>query len=126
MDFYLGRQTKAVNLFEQLYTKDKRLGGAALGYSYGQLGRHAEAQRILNEMLAIPKEENLPPQEIALVYYGMGDTNDALVWFEKSAADHFGPFAFLKVDPIFDKLREDQRFVNLFETYDKPFQHTIK
>ena len=122
--FHLGRQAEAIAHFEEIYNNNKRLGGAALGYAYGQMRRQAEAQRILNEMLALPKEENLPPQEIALIYYGMGDIDNALIWFEKSAADHFGPFAFLKIDPSFDRLRADHRFMEMFRRYDKPFPYT--
>jgi eukaryotic-like serine/threonine-protein kinase len=121
--FHLGRQPEAIATFEEIYGKNPRLGGAALGYAYGQARRLSDAQRILNDMLALPKEENLPPQEIALIYYGMGDINNALIWFEKSAEDHFGPFAFLAVDPIFEKLRSDERFMNLYRRYDKPFPH---
>ena len=122
--FHLGRQAEAIAHFEEIYNNNKRLGGAALGYAYGQMRRQAEAQRILNEMLALPKETNLPPQEIALIYYGMGDIDNALIWFERSAADHFGPFAFLKVDPSFDRLRADPRFGEMFQRHDKPFPYT--
>ena len=124
--FYLGRREEATATFEELYARDKRLGGAALGYAYGQLGRRTDAQRILKVMLALPKEANLPPQEIALIYYGIGDMDNALIWFEKAAASHFGPFAFLAVDPIFDKLRSDQRFMTLFKVYDVPFPHPTR
>ena len=124
INFHLGKQAEAIAHFEEIYNNNKRLGGGLLGYAYGQMRRHAEAQRILNEMLAVPKEENLPPQEIALIYYGMGDIENALIWFEKSAAEHFGPFAFLKVDPVFDKLRADHRFMEMFQRHDKPFPYT--
>ena len=124
INFHLGRQAEATAHFEEIYNTNKKLGGGPLGYAYGQTRRQADAQRVLNEMLALPKEENLPPQEIALIYYGMGDIDNALIWFEKSAADHFGPFAFLKVDPVFEKLRADQRFMNLFKRYDIPYPHS--
>jgi serine/threonine protein kinase/Flp pilus assembly protein TadD len=123
IDFYLGRKDDAIATFERIYSKDKRLGGAALGYSYGQVGRKADAQRILNEMLTILKEEKLPAQEIALIYYGLGDMDNAISWFDKSASEHFGPFATMMTDPIFDKLRQEPRFITILKTYDKPFPH---
>lgn len=122
--FHLGRQAEAIVALEEVYKEDQRLGGAGLGYAYGQMRRQADAQRVLNEMTALSKEVNLPAQEFALIYYGMGDIDTALGWFEKSAADHFGPFAFLKVDPSFERLRADHRFMEMFERYDKPFPYS--
>ena len=122
--FHLGKQAEATAHFEEIYNNQKRLGGAALGWAYGEMRRYDDAQRVLNEMLELSKKENLPAQEIALIYYGMGDMDNALSWFEKSAAEHFGPFAFLAVDPIFDRLRADPRFMNMFGRYDKPFPYS--
>ena len=124
MIFHLGRQQEATAHFEDIYNRNKRLGGAALGWAYGEMGRRADAQRVLDEMMALPKEVNLPAQEIALIYYGMGDMDNALVWFEKSAAEHFSPLAFLTVDPIFERLRADPRFMEMFRRYDQPFPYT--
>lgn len=123
--FYLhaGRYSEAIATFADIYSRDKRLGGAALGYTYGILGKHVEATKILSEMLGMSKESNLPPQEIALIYYGLGDMDHALEWFEKCAATHFAPFAFLAVDPSFDRLRMDERFMKLFKEHDVPFSH---
>jgi serine/threonine-protein kinase len=121
--FHLGRYDEAIATFEELYAKDKRLAGAALGYAYGQRGRRADAERVLKEMVALSESTHLPPQEIALIYFGMGDMDHALIWFQQSAAAHFAPFSFLLVDPMFEKLREDPRFMTLARTYDVPFPH---
>jgi serine/threonine protein kinase/tetratricopeptide (TPR) repeat protein len=110
----------AVAIFEELYKGDKRLAGAALGYTYGVMGKQAEARRVLNEMEALSKPTNLPPQEIALIYLGLGDMDNALIRLEQSAEDHFAPFAYLAVDPMFQRLHADPRFINLLQRYNLP------
>lgn len=124
--FHLGRYQEAIATFEELYAKDKRLAGAALGYAYGQRGRRADAEKVLKEMFALSESTHLPPQEIALIYFGLGDMDNALIWFQQSAAAHFAPFSFLVVDPMFEKLRSDPRFMDLVKTYDVPFPHPSK
>ncbi len=120
--FHLGRYNEAIATLEDLYAQDKRLAGAALGYAYGQRGRKADAERILQEMLPFTKD-NLPPQEIALIYFGIGEMENARIWFEESAKAHFAPFAFLLVDPMFKNLRAEAWFMNLAKKYEAPFPH---
>lgn len=117
------RYSDAVAIFEDLYKSDKRLAGAALGYTYGVMGKHADARRVLNEMEALSKPTNLPAQEIALIYLGLGDMDNALIRLEQSAQEHFAPFAYLAVDPMFEKLHSDPRFINLLQRYSLPLPH---
>jgi hypothetical protein len=50
---------------------------------------------------------------VALVYAGLGDKEQALIWLEKAYADKSESFVELKADARFDRLRSDPRFVNL-------------
>ena len=68
-------------------------------------------------------KENLPPHEIALIYVGLGDLDKALVWFEEGLKTHFDPFSFILVDPMFEKLRAEPKFINLVRKYEAPFPH---
>jgi serine/threonine-protein kinase len=115
-----GRHDDAIAIFEDLYGKDKRLAGAALGYAYGATGRVADARRVLAEMMALLQPTNLPPQEIALIYLGLGDVDNALVWLEKSVEQHFAPSATLGIDPLFEKVHSNPRFVELLRRYNLP------
>ncbi len=111
---------QATAIFEELYRRDKRLAGAALGYTYGVTGRSAEARQVLSEMQALSKPTNLPPQEIALIYLGLGDLDNAFPLLEQSAEQHFAPFATLPVDPLFEKLHSDPRFVEIIQRHHLP------
>ena len=121
VQFHLGRFDEAIPVLERLYNENKRLGGV-LGFAYAQRGRRADAERILNEMLLLIKD-NLPPHEIALIYVGLGELDKALVWFEECLKTHFDPFSFVLVDPMFEKLRTEPKFINLVRKYEAPFPH---
>jgi serine/threonine protein kinase/Flp pilus assembly protein TadD len=115
-----GMYPQALTIFERIYLVDKSLAGAPLGYTYGVLDRREEAERVLADMLELQKSGNLPPQEIALVYLGLGKMDDALLWLQRSADEHFAPFVYLAVDPMFDKLHADPRFISLIRAYNLP------
>lgn len=115
-----GRYSETLAIFEDLYKRNKRLAGAVLGYTYGVMGRSTDARRVLSEMQVLSKPTNLPPQEIALIYLGLGDLDNAFALFEQSAGQHFAPFATLPVDPLFEKLHSDPRFINLVKQYNLP------
>jgi hypothetical protein len=49
--------------------------------------------------------------EIALMYVGLGEKDQAMKWLEKAYAEHFNLSTLLR--PVFDSLRSDPRFQNL-------------
>jgi TolB-like protein/DNA-binding winged helix-turn-helix (wHTH) protein/Flp pilus assembly protein TadD len=81
-----------------------------LAYAYAQSGKKEEASKILNELKgtshAVP---NAP--EIALVYVGLDEKDQAMAWLEKAYADRFNPSVLRR--PAFDGMRSDRRFQDL-------------
>jgi TolB-like protein len=51
------------------------------------------------------------PYQMALGYAAIGDTDTALSYVEKSVDAHEGQATYLKVEPLFDSIRSDPRFV---------------
>jgi len=51
--------------------------------------------------------------EVALVYAGLGEKDEAFAWLEKSLEAHDKGLAYLKIDPCLDPLRSDPRFDRL-------------
>ena len=51
--------------------------------------------------------------EIALVYAGLGEKDEAFAWLEKSFAARDKGLTYLKIDPCLDPLRSDSRFQDL-------------
>ncbi len=50
---------------------------------------------------------------IAGVYAGLDDKDQTFQWLEKSYQEHNPDLIPIKVDPLFDNVHEDQRFVEL-------------
>ncbi|HSE19934.1 MAG TPA: protein kinase [Pyrinomonadaceae bacterium] len=111
--FQKGRYPEAVQLLEQISASNKWLAAGPLGYAYAKMGRRNDAWKILAEMDALPKSENLPAQERALIYLGLGDHDSTFVWLEKSYEDRFPSILALTSDPIFDSLKSDSRYAVL-------------
>lgn len=47
---------------------------------------------------------------LALVYAGLGETDEALEWLHRAVETDTGPLSYLKVHPVYDSLRSDPRF----------------
>jgi serine/threonine protein kinase len=98
---------KARNDHEAIETLDK--GNDEGGYSIA-LKRVAE--------LMIERAErgiHVTPWQIATLYTRAGMPDEALLWFEKALEARDPNMPYLKVDPIFDDLREDPRFIMLLK-----------
>jgi len=86
---------------------------AALGHAYAVAGRRAEAQEVLDRLIELSKQRYVSAYQIATIYAGLGETDQAFAWLEKAYGERNNWLAYLKVDPIFDGLRSDSRFAAL-------------
>lgn len=88
---------------------------ALLGHAYGVSGRNDKAQKVLDELKQRSDQGYIPPGYFAWVYLGLGEKDQALDWLEKAYEERASWLVFLKVDPLFDSLREDPRFITLLK-----------
>ena len=92
-------------------------GGAAqlgaLGYAYAVANRRAEALEIVEKLKERSRERYVPPAMVATVFSGLGEKDQAMTWLEKAYEERDPWITGLKVDPMFDSLRSDPRFVDL-------------
>jgi TolB-like protein/DNA-binding winged helix-turn-helix (wHTH) protein/Tfp pilus assembly protein PilF len=79
-----------------------------LAYAYALSNKSNEAVKILNDLKT---RSTSNASEIALMYVGLGEKDQAMKWLEKAYAEHFNPSILLR--PAFDPLRSDPRFQNL-------------
>jgi serine/threonine-protein kinase len=86
---------------------------ATLGYAYAVSGNRAEAEKMLSQLQALSSQKYVPPFVIAMIYAGLGEKDQAFDWLEKAYEEHSVWMPWLKVDPKFDSLRSDPRFVDL-------------
>jgi TolB-like protein/Tfp pilus assembly protein PilF len=81
-----------------------------LAHAYALSGRRKDALKIVADLSKNHNDFSNAP-EIALVYVGLEDNNQALNWLEKAFAQRFNPSILLR--PCFDPLRSDPRFQDL-------------
>ncbi len=86
---------------------------AELARAVALAGRHEEARDILARLDRIGERRYVPPYEVEGVYLGMGEVETAFVLLDRAYADRVHSLTFLAVDPRFDSVRKDQRFVDL-------------
>ena len=94
---------------------------AGLGYANAVTGRRAEAQKLLDQLNQLSKQEYVPAVFRAQIYAGLGEKDQAFEWLEKSYEDRsIANLAEIKVDPQFDPLRSDPRFQDLLRRMNLP------
>ncbi len=86
---------------------------AMLAYIYGRIGRQTEAKRALQKVLEANRERPLDASYLAEAYIGVGNRDRALTWLEWAATHQPNALTALKVDPVYDPLRDDSRFKDL-------------
>jgi Flp pilus assembly protein TadD len=84
-------------------------------YALAKWGKLSEAREVLNELLKLSTETYVPPYNIAVAYNAMGETEKALDYVEKGFSDRDVRMVFLKVEPQWDSLRSEPRFVDLIK-----------
>jgi TolB-like protein/DNA-binding winged helix-turn-helix (wHTH) protein/Flp pilus assembly protein TadD len=81
-----------------------------LAYVYALASRRGEAVRILNDQKN--RDHGLTNSaEIALIYVGLGNNDQAMTWLERAYEERFNPSILAR--PSFDPLRSDKRFQDL-------------
>jgi tetratricopeptide (TPR) repeat protein len=83
------------------------------GYALAKAGKKAEAHLVLDELSRQSSERFVPPYYFALVYNGLGETEKAISWLERGFDQRDSKMVFLKVEPKWDNLRSNPRFINL-------------
>lgn len=85
------------------------------GFALAQEGKTAEARQVLDQLLAASRDRYVPPCHIAMLYTALGDNEKALDHLEKAYLEKDVRMAFLKVEPRWDSLRSEPRFIALMK-----------
>ncbi len=88
---------------------------------HAALGNRSETVRRVEEMRALPKERQFPPNWFGFVYAILGDFDRAFEILLSGPAALAGSSAmFLRLYPTFEKFRSDPRFATLARRWDDP------
>ena len=86
---------------------------AVLGHIYSMAGKQTQARSVLEQLNELSSRCYVSPLEIAIVYTGLGEKDLAFERFEKAYLERAGALIYLKVEPLYDSLREEPRFNDL-------------
>lgn len=103
---------------EQLDTDPEFLG--MLGYTYALAGDKAQARGILRQLMERSRSGYVSPEAVVLVYFGMGEEGQACDWLERAYQAHDSGLAYIRTDPIWDRLRPKPCFQNLMKRMGVP------
>jgi len=84
-------------------------------YALAKWGKLSEARAVLDELLKLSTETYVPPYNIALAYKALGDREKALDYLEKGFSEKDVRMVFLKIEPQWNNLRSEQRFLDLLK-----------
>ena len=109
---------EAIQQFQKLGSQPHALGH--MGNAYARMRQEAEARKMISELQKQVQNTGIGRYEIALVYAGLGEKDEAFAWLEKSFAARDKGLTYLKIDPCLDPLRSDPRFQDLVKRVGLP------
>lgn len=93
---------------------------ATIGYAYGISGRKDAPQKVLAELEEQSRSRYTSPCLLALVWVGLDNREEAIAWLERAYRQRDASLPWVGKDPLFDPLRSDRRFYDLFRRMHLP------
>jgi TolB-like protein/DNA-binding winged helix-turn-helix (wHTH) protein/Flp pilus assembly protein TadD len=125
----LGIAYESKRMYAEAITEYKRalqLGGSPgemrglLGYSYAVSGDRTDAEKMIAELKSLWPEHARAALDLAVVFSGLGDKENALYWLEKARQMHVSDLIGIGKDSHFVELRSDRRFQALVQQVGAP------
>ena len=88
---------------------------ARVAYAYAVAGKTQEAISILDSLKTQSATVYVASDVVASVYVALGDKDRAFEYLEKAIDERAGWLLYIKVDPIWDPLRKDERFIAILK-----------
>jgi tetratricopeptide (TPR) repeat protein len=110
-----GQAEEAIPDLEKTATMMHRSPGALelLATAHARAGHRAKALRLLEELKQRRKTGYVQATSFINPNLGLGNYDEAFVWFERAYHEREGILQWLKVHPFFDPVRGDPRFADL-------------
>lgn len=113
---HTGRTREAVEALQKCVALwNSALAKSLLCYALAADGQFDEAEKVLAEMLEAAETSFVKPYFIATAYAAVGDSENAFVWFEKALETNDEWMTWFGVEPKFDELRKDDRYLKILK-----------
>jgi serine/threonine-protein kinase len=107
----LGRVDEAVAELSRAPDFAYRYEAAPVIYAIAKAGRTAEAKRRLAERLALAQRSHIDPVGNALIYVGLGETDEAFKSLAQARRDRPWSLALIGIEPLWAPVAKDPRFI---------------
>jgi hypothetical protein len=84
-----------------------------MAHIFAVSGNRLAAEKILQELIDQSMKTFVPAYDIAVIYTGMNDTQNALAWLERAYEEHSAFMPYVNLDPRFHPLRRAAPFRDL-------------
>lgn len=88
---------------------------ATFAHAAALAGKQEITQKILSQLQDLSKDMYVSAYDMASIYIGLGQSDDALSWLEKACEEHAYLLIYLKVDPLMDPLRPKKQFKKILQ-----------
>ncbi|MCR4404156.1 MAG: tetratricopeptide repeat protein [Candidatus Acetothermia bacterium] len=92
---------------------------AGRGIAFAQMGRRSEAEAALAELMSRPRQIDRASL-IGLLHFRLGQSDEGFTWAERAWEEHDPGLLWLRIDPLLDELRADQRYLALMDRMGLP------
>jgi tetratricopeptide (TPR) repeat protein len=92
------------------------------GYVHAVSGDRAKAETTIHQMLELKKKRYVPPYNVALVFAGLGEKEEAIQWLQDAFADRDVHMPFL-LDHKWNGIRPTPQFQELVSRVGLPSSH---
>jgi TolB-like protein/cytochrome c-type biogenesis protein CcmH/NrfG len=96
------------------------LAAASLGHALGLAGDRPGARAILDQLLRQREHAYVSPYDIALLYVGLAEKDNALDWLQKAYQERSSLLVFALREPRLAPLRSEARFATLTREFALP------
>src|SRR3989449_10601499 len=93
---------------------------ASLGHALGTAGDRPGARAVLDRLLRQREHQYVSPYDVALVYTGLGDKDQALDWLQRAYQERSSLLVFALREPRLAALRSEPRFAALMREFALP------
>ena len=113
-----GRLGEAVVALKRvaLLNESAPVAAAELAWALALSGDHVAARATLADLDRRRASAYVPPDAVALIYTGLGATDEAAAWLRRAFTLRVASLAHLPVDPVWDSLREHPGVREMIET----------
>jgi TolB-like protein/Tfp pilus assembly protein PilF/class 3 adenylate cyclase len=111
-----GKYPEAIAAFQnaiRIFPGGSLIAKAELAHAYAVSGDRKQAQEILAELQELSKSKYVSSFQIAAIYAGLEEKDQAFAWLEKAFEERSDGLVNLNAEQRFDSLRSDPRFRDL-------------